>query len=93
MIKESGNRTKVSQSQLELAGATNDVHLATAALLTDIRRFEETKRTDLRSVLGGMRFALGYILRGIQLYSYIQLYSTRLFRILIHGNQLSRQSY
>ncbi|TPX33384.1 hypothetical protein SmJEL517_g03765 [Synchytrium microbalum] len=68
MIKESGNRTKVSQSQLELAGATNDVQLATAALLTDIRRFEETKRTDMRIVLGEFLFTeISYHAKAIEL--------------------------
>ncbi|TPX39458.1 hypothetical protein SeMB42_g05873 [Synchytrium endobioticum] len=70
MIKESANRTKVSQSQLELAGATNDVQLATAALLADIRRFEETKRTDLRSVLGEFLFTeISYHAKAIELLS------------------------
>ncbi|KAJ3333755.1 hypothetical protein HDU76_004251 [Blyttiomyces sp. JEL0837] len=51
MMKDSGNRPKISQSQMELAGATHEVSHATNSLLDSVRKFEVKKRDDLKASL------------------------------------------
>ncbi|KAJ1549817.1 hypothetical protein HK096_010281 [Nowakowskiella sp. JEL0078] len=48
VIKESNNRTKINQTQLELSGASHEVKTATQALIESVQRFESQKRKDLR---------------------------------------------
>ncbi|TPX64865.1 hypothetical protein SpCBS45565_g05609 [Spizellomyces sp. 'palustris'] len=52
LIKDAANRTRISQSQLQLAGATQDVRTATGALVDSVHRFESQKRADLQRSLG-----------------------------------------
>ncbi|KAJ3295484.1 hypothetical protein HK104_002623 [Borealophlyctis nickersoniae] len=49
MIKESTNRTKISQ--MELAGASKEVSHATDALVDSVQRFESKKRSDIKESL------------------------------------------
>ncbi|KAI9343898.1 FAM92 protein [Zopfochytrium polystomum] len=49
LTKESGNRPKISQSQMELAGASHEVAHATGSVLESTARFEVKKREDIQS--------------------------------------------
>ncbi|KAJ1548095.1 hypothetical protein HK405_004230, partial [Cladochytrium tenue] len=49
MAKESSNRPKVNQCQMELAGATHEVAHATTALVESATRFEIRKRDDFKT--------------------------------------------
>ncbi|KAJ3043626.1 hypothetical protein HK097_001700 [Rhizophlyctis rosea] len=75
MIKEAGNRTKITQSQMELAGASHEVQRATAGLVDSVQRFESKKRADIQSCLGEM------------IWSEIQ-YHSRALEILTNAHQL-----
>ncbi|KAJ3410485.1 hypothetical protein HDV05_003700 [Chytridiales sp. JEL 0842] len=51
MMSDAGNRARISQTQMELVGATNEVAHATEALIESIRRFEAQKRLDIKHSL------------------------------------------
>lgn len=51
MLKEAGNRPKISQSLIELAGASHEVYHATNSLYDSAARFEVKKREDMKIAL------------------------------------------
>ncbi|KAJ3111835.1 hypothetical protein HK100_002541 [Physocladia obscura] len=62
ILKDAGNRPKLNQSQMELAGATHQVAHATENLLQSTEKFELKKRQDVKQILSELLW-----------YSYIHL--------------------
>ncbi|KAJ3109198.1 hypothetical protein HDU97_008597 [Phlyctochytrium planicorne] len=63
MIKESNNRPKISQVQMELITATHEVSEVTDHLMDSVRKFEEQKRVDLKTSLSEMMWSLEILSR------------------------------
>ncbi|KAJ3065036.1 hypothetical protein HDU98_011551, partial [Podochytrium sp. JEL0797] len=51
ILKDAGNRPKLNQSQMQLAGATQEVTHATESLIQSTEKFEVKKREDIKIIL------------------------------------------
>ncbi|KAJ3346974.1 hypothetical protein HDU83_002528 [Entophlyctis luteolus] len=51
VMKDAGNRPKLNTSQLELAGAAQQVAQATESLIQNTEKFEAKKREDIKAIL------------------------------------------
>ncbi|KAJ3025661.1 UNVERIFIED_CONTAM: hypothetical protein HDU68_006881 [Siphonaria sp. JEL0065] len=51
ILKDSSNRPKLNQSQMELAGATHEVTHCTESLIQTTEKFESKKRDDIKTIL------------------------------------------
>ncbi|KAI9002673.1 FAM92 protein-domain-containing protein [Gaertneriomyces semiglobifer] len=68
LIKDAANRTRVSQAQLELKSAHQDVTNVSNNVLDSLLRFEGQKRADLRKSLGEMfRTEMNYHARALEI--------------------------
>ncbi|KAI8846209.1 FAM92 protein-domain-containing protein [Chytridium lagenaria] len=70
MIKESNNRPKISQVQMELITATHDVSEATEHLMESVRKFEDQKRLDMKASLSELIWSeISYHARSLEILS------------------------
>jgi hypothetical protein len=72
-IKNAGDRLKISQSQLQLAHATQDVGHSNNALLENVEKFQAKKIDDVKSILYEIIYSeLQYHAKAIEILSNIQ---------------------
>ncbi|KAI9188695.1 hypothetical protein H9P43_000116 [Blastocladiella emersonii ATCC 22665] len=56
-VRDSGNRTKLSQGQIELSGANHEANTSSLALTDTVERFELKKVNDIRTCLSEFMYS------------------------------------